>query len=71
MQLFCCKLQDRYAVAQALPPVDSSQDWCLISANEKDGYTIMEFKRNFTTCDVKDRDITVNMYFVHLHIVKS
>lgn len=54
-------MQDRYAVAEALPPVDSNQDWRLTSAEEDDGYTILEFNRNFTTCDDRDRNITVNM----------
>ena len=47
-------------MAEALPPADSNQDWCLTSAKEEDGYTILEFNRNFTTCDDRDRDITVN-----------
>jgi len=57
-------LQDRYAVQQALPPIDPSQDWFLVSGEETGGYTILEFTRNWTTCDERDRDIQVS--FIHM-----
>jgi hypothetical protein len=56
-------LQDRYAQVQALPPIDPSQDWFLVNSEESDGYTVLEFSRNFTSCDPLDLDITV----LHVH----
>ena len=55
-------LQDRFAEQQALPPIDPSQDWFLVSGEEEGGYTILEFTRNWTTCDERDRDIVVSRY---------
>ena len=55
-------LQDRYAERQALPTIDPSQDWFLVSGEEAGGYTILEFTRNWTTCDERDRDIVVSCY---------
>ena len=52
-------LQDRYAEREALPPIDPSQDWFLVRGEEDGGYTILEFTRNWTTCDDRDRDIEV------------
>ena len=54
-------MQDRYAETRALPPIDDSQDWFLISAEEEGGFTILEFSRNLTTCDSKDLDIKVRI----------
>ena len=51
--------QDRYAEGTFLPPIDQSQDWFLINSEEENGFTVLEFSRNFTTCDDRDRDITV------------
>ena len=60
LYLHCTQyLQDRFAVQQSLPPIDSSQDWFLVRGMEDGGYTILEFTRNWTTCDDKDRDILV------------
>ena len=44
---------------EALPPIDSSQDWFLVRGVEEGGHTILEFTRNWTTCDDRDRDISV------------
>ena len=55
-------LQDRYADGQALPPIDASQDWFLANGEEAGGYTILEFTRNWTTCDDRDRDIVVSCH---------
>ena len=52
-------LQDRFAVQQSLPPIDPSQDWFLVRGMEEGGFTILEFTRNWTTCDDRDRDILV------------
>lgn len=53
-------LQDRYAFARTMPRLDEQQDWKLIDATEKDGYTIIEMERPIETCDTKD-DITLNV----------
>ena len=52
-------LKDRYAEIRARPPIDKSQDWFLISGEEENGFTILEFSRNLTTCDTKDLEIKV------------
>ena len=52
-------LQDRFAVDRFLPPTDESQDWFLVSGEEENGYTILEFTRNLTSCDENDLDIKV------------
>ena len=43
-----------------LPRIDPSQDWFLSLGEEEDGYTILEFSRNLTTCDSKDLEIGVS-----------
>ena len=53
------QFQDRYAVGRYEPPIDNMQDWFLISARQDDGYTELEFSRNFTTCDNESRDIDI------------
>ena len=60
-------MQDRYAEERVTPPIDAMQDWFLISAAINDGYTELEFSRNFTTCDneSKDLDILVCLTYVH------
>ena len=54
-------VQDRYAEREALPPIDPRQNWFLVRGMEDGGYTILEFTRNWTTCDGRDRDIVVRM----------
>ena len=44
---------------RSTPPIDEQQDWYLIRAEEEDGYTTLEFWRNFISCDSKDRNILV------------
>ena len=56
----CLILQDRFAVNRVTPPIDQQQDWRLLSAEEEDGYTILEFTRKLVTCDDRDLDITVS-----------
>ena len=58
-------LQDRYAEMRTLPPIDDSQDWFLTFGEEEDGYTILEFYRNLTTCDARDLDISVSTGAMH------
>ena len=55
-------LQDRFAIDRYLPPVDESQDWFLVSGEEENGYTILEFTRNLTTCDDHDLNIKVDWF---------
>lgn len=51
------QLQDRFAEARATPPIDPVQNWFLISGEEKNGTTTIEFWRNFSSCDARDREI--------------
>ena len=51
-------LQDRFAEARATPPIDESQDWSLVGAEEDDGYTVLEFTRNYYSCD-DDYDLNI------------
>ena len=47
-----------------LPSIDddgASQDWFLSFGEEEDGFTVLEFSRNLTTCDTKDLDIGVSI----------
>ena len=53
-------MQDRYADAQSLPPIDPQQDWNLIRGENKNGFTTLEFWRKWVTCDERDRDIEVS-----------
>lgn len=54
-------VQDRHAIGRFLPPIDESQDWTLISGEEQNGRTIIEFSRPFLSCDDEnDMDITVS-----------
>ncbi|XP_066292189.1 DBH-like monooxygenase protein 1 homolog [Branchiostoma lanceolatum] len=50
-------LTDRYAEAEAQPPVDESQDWELVSGYENGTHTVLRFNRKLMTCDDKDRVI--------------
>ena len=59
-------LQDRYAERRVLPRRDASQDWFLSFGEEEDGYTILEFSRNLTTCDSKDLNIDVSLKFFYV-----
>ena len=52
--------QDRYALEQSRPPVDPQQDWNLIKGENENGFTTLEFWRNWVTCDENDRDIEVS-----------
>uniref|UniRef100_A0A1X7UJB8 DOMON domain-containing protein n=1 Tax=Amphimedon queenslandica TaxID=400682 RepID=A0A1X7UJB8_AMPQE len=48
---------DRYAYGRYTPPIDPIQNWFLTNAEVEDGYTVLEFYRNFITCDDCDLDI--------------
>ncbi|CAF2535600.1 unnamed protein product [Rotaria sp. Silwood2] len=48
-------LQDRYATTNARPVLDNTtQDWFLLQGREKDGWTVIQFKRLLDTCDSMD-----------------
>jgi len=51
------QFHDRFAIDRYLPPIDESQDWFLVSGEEENGYTILEFTRKLITCD--DKDLTI------------
>lgn len=53
--------QDRYADAEAPPPIDAHQDWFLLAASEAGGYQNFTFTRKWITCDIRDRDVQVHM----------
>ncbi|KAL5491375.1 hypothetical protein EMCRGX_G016654 [Ephydatia muelleri] len=53
-------LQDRFADAQVLPPIDAHQDWLLLSGNEANGWTNLTFTRKWVTGDSRDRDVLAN-----------
>ena len=61
-KIFCSILQsqDRFAAERAPPPIDESQDWILKSGEEEGEFTILEFSRNYITCDDKDLPVTVS-----------
>ena len=50
-------LQDRFADGRSRPPVDTQQDWTMVSGREENGWTIMAFSRTLQTGDTRDRDI--------------
>lgn len=55
-------VQDRYAFDQSLPAIDPQQDWNLTRGENEDGYTTLEFRRKYITCDERDRDIEVSQH---------
>ena len=65
---FLC-LQDRYAEQQALPSIDASQDWFLVSGEEENGFTVLEFNRNLTSCDDRDLNIGVSTIIIIDYLV--
>lgn len=55
-------LQDRFADAKTLPPIDKQQDYELTGFQESGGKTVLKFKRKFDTCDSRDRKLEVSIY---------
>lgn len=53
-------MQDRFATSRSPPAIDDQQDWELEDGYEEDGFTVLEFTRNYTTCDDNDLPITVS-----------
>ena len=53
-------LQDRFAAARAPPAIDEEQNWFLKSGEEEEGFTILEFYRDYVTCDDRDLPVTVS-----------
>ena len=50
-------LQDTHAISKSAPLIDNKQDWHLIEAMEKKGYTVLKVKRKLRTCDSDDIEI--------------
>ena len=61
-------VQDRYADARELPRVDTSQDWLLSSGTEQDGFTVLEFSRDWVTCDDRDNPIEVRLTYIRSYV---
>ena len=57
--------QDRFAAARAPPAIDEEQNWFLKSGEEEEGFTILEFSRDYVTCD--DRDLPINVSSIILY----
>ena len=49
-----------HTVSRTVPVSDESQDRLLVSGRLDNGHAILEFKKHLTTCDEKDKDITVS-----------
>lgn len=47
-------LKDTHAVGKQAPIVDLTQNWDLLDASEKEGFTMLKIKRKLYTCDQKD-----------------
>ena len=57
---FIVHMQDRFAIlSHILPPIDDSKDYVFVNGEQENGYTVLEFTRDFVTCDKKDVDIKV------------
>ena len=69
-------LKDRFAFGKTKPMVDNTtQDWFLLRAQEKNGWTATQFKRAFDSCDPMDVPIKVIVTIVILalnneHVMK-
>ena len=64
-------MQDRFADARALPPMDRQQDWTLVAGKEENGWSIVSFNRALQTGDTRDRDIvqvnTCMRLYMYMH----
>ncbi|CAF1570125.1 unnamed protein product, partial [Adineta ricciae] len=48
-------IEDRFAFGKTKPMIDNTtQDWFLLDAQEKNGWTATQFKRAFDSCDPMD-----------------
>ncbi|CAF1548880.1 unnamed protein product, partial [Adineta ricciae] len=48
-------LEDRFAVGKVTPITDNTtHDWILLHGQERDGWTAIQFKRSFDSCDPMD-----------------
>lgn len=50
-------ITDRWTYDYVMPTIDDCQDWVLVSAEEKDGFTTLELMRKLDTGDAQDRGI--------------
>ena len=46
---------------RATPAIDEQQNWFLVNAMEDGGYTTLEFKRDYISCDT-DYDLNIEVY---------
>ncbi|RNA04064.1 tetratricopeptide repeat 1, partial [Brachionus plicatilis] len=53
-------LKDTHAIGKQAPIVDQLQNWNLIDASEKDGYTFLKIKRKLYTCD-EENDFDIKL----------
>ncbi|CAF2458331.1 unnamed protein product [Rotaria sp. Silwood2] len=62
-------IQDRYASGKSKPMIDNTtQDWFALQGREQNGWTAIQFKRLFDTCDNMDYPIkwgTNNLIFAY------
>ncbi|CAF3448817.1 unnamed protein product [Rotaria sp. Silwood1] len=62
-------IQDRYAFGRSKPMIDNTtQDWFALQGREQNGWTAIQFKRLFDTCDNMDYPIkwgTNNLIFAY------
>ncbi|CAF4768391.1 unnamed protein product, partial [Rotaria sp. Silwood2] len=50
--------RDRYALSTITPIVDNTtNDWFALQGREQNGWTAIQFKRSFDTCDSMDVSI--------------
>ena len=61
LNITCFFLQDRHTLDHSAPPIDAEQNWFLAAAEESDGVTVLQFYRDFITCDDDDRSILVSI----------
>jgi len=50
-------LTDRHCLGFFLPPLDASQDLTLVSGHQNETHTVVEFYRDFVTCDENDAEL--------------
>ncbi|CAF3224386.1 unnamed protein product, partial [Rotaria sp. Silwood2] len=51
-------IQDRHAFGKSKPMIDNTtQDWFALQGREQNGWTAIQFKRSFDTCDNMDYPI--------------
>lgn len=63
-------IEDRYAIGFVTPILDDCQDWKLVSGEEVDGWTIVEFSRKIQATDtIQDRTIVAGIITLRLILI--